>query len=529
MKRFNLQTKLMLLTFLIIIVCLTISTLFAVKIISVSIENQMANNVMNIARAVATDPVVISAFYLPHPEEVLQPYAERIRKNSNNIEYITIINMNRERYSHPNPNNIGKKFVGGDEERVLKGETYISKAVGTLGPSLRAFTPIMDGNKQIGAVAVGILTRDINKVQKRIIRSIILVMIIAMTIGAIGSYFLSKNIKNEIFGLEPYQIAKVLQERNSILDAVVEGIIAVDKKGTVTLINNTAKKIIGVEEGRKVIGEEVEKIIPNSRLKVVLNTGVPEYDDEQIINGISIITNRVPIVINGQIEGAIASFRLKTDLAYLGEQLTGYRQIVDTLRAQAHEFMNHMHVIAGLINLKQYDEALKFIYNELGAQQTFAGLVTKSIKDKRVAALLLGKYSHAAEMGIKLYLDEDSELYEEHGSVSSGDLVTILGNLIENAIEALSVSSKKDKIISVYIKERLDYVFIKVYDNGPGIEEQILPHIFDKGFTTKKSGKGIGLFIVKQTIKKRGGNVEVKTGNSNGTIFIVKVPKGVIV
>lgn len=524
MKKFSLQIKIIILTFLIIIVCLAISTIFVVKNINTSIENQMANNVMNIARSVATDPVVISAFYLPHPEEVLQPYAERIRKNSKNIEFITIINMERVRYSHPNTENIGKKFVGGDEDRALKGETYISKAIGTLGPSLRALTPIMDGDKQIGAVAVGILTRDINKVQSRVIRSILLTMMISMGIGTAGAYFLARNIKREIFGLEPHQIAKLLQERNSILNAVVEGIIAVDKKGVITLINNSAKKILGIE-GREVIGEEIDKIIPNTRLKIVLNTGISEYDDEQVINGISIITNRVPIIIDGQIEGAIASFRPRTDLTFLGEQLTGYRQIVDTLRAQAHEFMNHMHVVAGLINLNQFDEALKFIYDELGAQQSFTGQVTRNIKDSRVAALLLGKYSHASEMGVKFYLDEDSEMDEEHGIVSSGDIVSILGNLIENSVEALSLTGENEKVINVYIKERPDYIFIKVADNGPGIDGNIISHIYDKGFTTKSSGKGIGLYIVKQNVEKRGGEIEVRTGRGQGATFIVKIPK----
>ncbi|WAM32195.1 ATP-binding protein [Caldicellulosiruptor naganoensis] len=525
MKKLSLQTKITILTTLIVIICLTISTVFTIKNINVSIENQMANNVMNIARSVATDPFVISAFYMSHPEKILQPYAERIRKNSKNIEFITIINMKSVRYSHPNPQNIGKKFVGGDEKRALKGETYISRGIGTLGSSLRAFTPIMDGNKQIGAVAVGVLTRDINKVQLQLIRNILLTMIISIGIGTGGAYFLAINIKKEIFGLEPYQIAKIFQERNSILDAVVEGIIAIDKKGRITLINDSAKKIIGLED-KEVIGEEIDKIIPDTRLKIVLDTGIAEYDDEQVINGISVITNRVPLIVNGKIEGAIASFRPKTDLLSLGEQLTGYKQIVDTLRAQAHEFMNHMHVVAGLIKLNQFDEALKFVYNEVGALQYFTGQITRSIKDSKVAALLLGKYSHASELGVKLYLDEDSELEMDHGIVSSGDIVSVLGNLIENSIEVLSVAGKDEKLINVYIKERPTYIFIRVSDNGPGIDENIFPHIYDKGFTTKPSGKGLGLYIVKQIVERKGGEIEVRTSRGQGTTFIVKIPKG---
>lgn len=523
--RLKLQTKITLLTLLTIIACLVSSALFSIKIVSDSIERQMAVNVMNIAKSIATDPFVISAFYLERPEEVLQPYAERIRKSSTNIEFITIINMNSERYSHPNPQNIRKKFVGGDEDRALKGETYISKAVGTLGPSLRALTPIKDGDKQIGAVAVGTLTKDIRRVQWEVAENIFIIMFIVMALGGIASYLLSRNIKRDIFGLEPYQIAKMFEERNAILDAVVEGIIAVDGEGRIALMNNAARRIIGLDEGVSVLGKDIEEVIPTSRLKLVLKTGNPEYNDEQIVNGTSIITNRVPIVVDGRVEGAIASFRPKTDLEHLGEQLTGYRQVIDTLRAQAHEFMNHMHVVAGLISLGQASDALRFIYDELGAQQGFTGQVTKSIRDKRVAALLLGKYSHASEMGVKLYLDEDSELYEEHGLVSSGELVTVLGNLIENAIEALSLFDRESKVIGVYVKERPDYIFIKVYDNGPGIAQEVLPRIFDKGFTTKRGSEGMGLFIVKGIVERRKGNIEVRSDGLSGTIFTVKLSR----
>ncbi|MDI6600574.1 MAG: sensor histidine kinase [Thermoanaerobacteraceae bacterium] len=529
MKRLSLQNRIMLLTFLIIILCLSISAIFIIKNINTSIENQMANNVMNIARSVATDPVVISSFYSSHPEDVLQTYTERIRENSKNIEFITIINMDGIRYSHPNPANIGKRFVGGDEDRALKGETYISKAIGTLGPSLRALTPIMDGDKQIGAVAVGTLTSDIYNAQLQAIKGILVTMLISMVIGIIGAYALAKNIKREIFGLEPNQIAEILQERNLILDTVKEGILAVDKNGIITLINNSANKILGIE-GRNVIGEEVDKIIPNTRLKEVLKTGAPEFDDEQVINGISIITNRVPIIIERQVEGAIASFRDKSDLTTLGEQLTGYRQIVDTLRAQAHEFMNHMHVVAGLINLKQYDEALNFIYGEIGAQQLFTGQVTRNIKDSRVAALLLGKYSHASELGVKFYLEEESSLNEEHGIIASGDLVLILGNLIENAIEALSVTkNEENNVVTAYLKERNDYIYIRVADNGPGIDENTLLHLYERGFTTKPSGKGIGLYMVKYTVDKLNGDINLNTGKNRGTTFMVKIPKEEVV
>ncbi|MCS7232763.1 MAG: sensor histidine kinase [Synergistetes bacterium] len=523
--RLRLQTKVMLLAFTIVVICLSSTAFFTIRIVSDSIEKQMAINVMNVARSVATDPFVISAFYSERPEEILQPYAERIRRNSTNIEFITIINMNSERYSHPNPQNIRKKFVGGDEGRALRGETYISKAVGTLGPSLRALTPIKDGDKQIGAVAVGTLTKDIRKVQWEVAKNVVIIMFFAMAIGVAGSYLLSKNIKKDIFGLEPYQIAKMLEEKNVILDAVVEGIIAVDKEGKITLMNNAAKRIVGVEEKESVIGKDVEELIPTSRLKVVLRTGIPERDDEQVVNGTSIITNRVPIVVNGRVEGAIASFRLKTDLEHLGEQLTGYKQVVDTLRAQAHEFMNHMHVVAGLISLGQTSDALSFIYDELGAQHGFTGQVTRSIKDKKVAALLLGKYSRASEIGARLYLDEGSELYEDHGHVSSGELVTILGNLIENSIDALSMIDKGNKVVGIYLKERKDYIFIKVYDSGPGIAKDILPRIFEKGFTTKRDGKGMGLFMVKQIVERKGGSVEVRSSANSGTVFVVKIPR----
>lgn len=522
----GIQLKITLLSFFAVLFALLVALLIVVGLVEGLVEGAASTNVLNLARAIATDPAVISAFGLPRPEEFLQPYAERVRLSSSGVDFITIMNMRGERYSHPNPANIGKRFVGGDEVRALtKGESYVSKAVGTLGLSLRAFVPVFDGGRQVGVVAVGTLLEGIRSAQWRAVRGLLLAFLLSALFGGVGSYLLARDIKGDIFGLEPYQIAKILEERSSILDAVVEGIVAVDELGRISLMNDAARRILSIEEDTPVLGRDVEELIPSSRLKLVLRSGVAEHDDESTVNGVQLVANRVPVVVDGEVRGAVATFRLKTDLEKLAEQLLGYRQLVDTLRAQAHEFMNHMHLVGGLISMGRSDEALRFIYEELGEQQSFAGQVIKCVLDRKLAALLLGKYSRAAELGVKLYLEEGSMILEDHGPIPSGELVTILGNLLENAIEAASASGRGGGVVGLRAMEREDYVFFRVYDNGPGMDDSILQRIFERGFSSKGEGRGMGLFAVKGLVDRRGGKLEVSSSPGRGTSFVVRLPK----
>ncbi|WGX76224.1 PAS domain-containing protein [Paraclostridium bifermentans] len=245
------------------------------------------------------------------------------------------------RYSHPNVNMIGQKFVGGDESRVVKdGDVYISEAIGTLGRSLRAFVPIynIEKNKEIGFVCVGMLTKSIEQSEHMAILYIILISIGSLAVGIVGAFILSNNIKNTLLGLEPEEITNLYNEKIGILDAIYEGLIAIDNNGNITLVNDSALNILHYEnqiDKKSIIGKSIDEIFPTTNLVKVLEEGKCKFEEEQKINNTVIMTNKIPIKDREKVIGAIATFRDKTEVTRLAEELTGVKKMAWSLRLKS--------------------------------------------------------------------------------------------------------------------------------------------------------------------------------------------------
>ncbi|SCY96451.1 DcuS/MalK family sensor histidine kinase [Alkaliphilus peptidifermentans] len=522
-SKISLMTKIMLLTLAIVILSISISSILISKAVESNIQNEVESNVLNMARVVAEIPTIIDAFEDEEPSLIIQPLIEGIRTSTEGIEYIVVTDLNGVRYSHPNPQRIGAKFVGGDEgPALLEGKEYVSTAMGTLGLSTRAFVPIysFDG-KRIGMVSVGVLNQSIKQIKNQIQIKVYVAALFGIFIGLLGSFYLAKNIKNTLMGLEPDQISALLKERNAIIEAVKEGICVIDNKGIVYLVNQAARKQLKLE-GKDLIGKPIESIIPESKLTRTLKTGIPEYDQYHMVNGIEIMVNRIPIFNKGKIIGVIASFRTKTEMTKLAEELTGVKMMVDSLRANTHEFMNKMHVILGLIQLKEYDTAEKYIMDISKSQQKIISFIIKNVKEHSVAALLLGKHTASRELNIHLEIEASTHLERLTGRITSSAMITIVGNLIENAFDALRLQSG-EKYVKICIREGKKNVLISVKDNGPGIRPDTIKKIFIKGYTTKEDGRGIGLYLVKQNVDVLGG--KMRFGNNKGAYFIIRIPK----
>ncbi|PGA49665.1 two-component system sensor histidine kinase DcuS, partial [Bacillus toyonensis] len=278
-------------------------------------EDSQAEKAKTIARIVANDSVVIDGLTGKADTSAIQTYTNRLLKNTD-VQFIVVMDMGGIRKSHPDPQKIGHHFIGGDEGPALKGQEHVSLAEGTLGVSMRVFVPIFaETGEQLGAVAVGISADNVKESVKKSRHIIYIGVGVGILVGIIGAILLARHIKKSLFGLEPHRIAKILEERNAMLLSVKEGIIAVDKDANVTLINNEAKRILkkGGLTG-DIIGKNLELYTPNSRIKEVLQTGEVQLNEEQNIYGITIVTNRVPLYVKGEIVGAIATFRDKTEI-----------------------------------------------------------------------------------------------------------------------------------------------------------------------------------------------------------------------
>jgi len=308
-----------------------------------------------------------------------------------------------------------------------------------------------------------------------------------------------------------------------MLQSVHEGIIAVDHTSTITLVNKSALQIFkkaGLSQ--KPVGMKIYDYMPSTRLDHVLLTGQPELDEEQTINGVSILVNRVPLIVNGQVVGAISTFRDKTEVNQLAEQLTGVRTYAEALRAQSHEFMNRLHVISGMVQLKSYDQLSTFIRTLVDYRNQEFGSITQHIKDPALAGFIMGKLSYAREAKVDLSIECTSIIPEPAANKTTHELITILGNLIDNAIEAMADS--KDKTVEVTFSYTDKWLTIEVFDSGPGISIEQQKEIFKKGYSTKGENRGYGLYLVEKSIIDLGGELVIDSKLLLGTNFYIKIP-----
>lgn len=525
-RKTSLQTKIMF--FSIVIVALSVlSVSFGfLQTMEENMQQEIENHVLNTARIVARIPTVIEAFDTAHPEQVIDPLMKTIRQSSKDVEFIVVTDLEGIRYSHPNPDRLLERFVGGDEGPALQeGREYVSVAQGTLGVSTRALTPIFNAEgERLGMVSVGILNQNIDIAIVQLRNRVYLYVLAGLILGMMGSILMARHLKSILLGLEPYQISKLLKERNGILKAIKEGVMAIDEQGNVSMINDTARQMLQIAED-KAEGMPILEVLPDSKMMRVLKSGEPEFDYQDVMNGVPIMVNRIPITDEkGQMVGVISSFRQRDELTNLAEELTGARMLVDSLRANTHEFMSKMHVILGLLHLEKYREAEGYILEETANQQILTSHVIQQIKEPSVAALVIGKISAAREAGVKLHIDGTSQLSKLQGRVSGNALITVIGNLLANAIEAMQ--EKEEGRVSLTITENQQAIMVQVEDQGEGLPVEEEDKIFKRGFSTRDQGRGIGLFLVKQVVNSLNGNIRYESEPGQGTTFWVRLPKG---
>ncbi|MFD3449395.1 DcuS/MalK family sensor histidine kinase [Microbacteriaceae bacterium 4G12] len=521
-KSLGLQATITLLVCAVVAFSLLVTDILVSHHVEHTTEESQVEKAKVVAHIAASSSLVMDALEGKKDGSEIQTYANNLLAHTD-VQFVVVMDMNGIRKSHPDPKKIGQHFVGGDEGPALRGKENVSVAKGTLGKSVRVFVPIFSqAGKQIGVVAVGISANNVAEMVKASRHIIYIGVGIGILVGIIGAILLARHIKKILFGLEPSEISKILEERSAMLQSVKEGIIAVDKDGRVTLINHEAQQLLE-KSGIKgdFIGEDIEKYMPNSSIKEVLQTGVAQFYQEQNLHGITIVTNRVPLYVKGEIVGGIATFRDKTEIRQLAEQLTGIRLYAEALRAQSHEFMNKMHVVLGLTHMKQYDQLEAYISSMVSEHQYEIGGVMKKIKNPIFAGFMLGKLSYAREKGIELLVSEDSYLPEPDDEGIIHELITIVGNLIDNALAAVADCECKQVRVSIQSRDKL---MIKVTDTGKGIKKEDMDKVFVKGYSTKGENRGYGLYLVNESIKRIRGTINIDSVLGKGTTIIIETP-----
>lgn len=440
------------------------------------------------------------------------------------VKFIVLIDMEGIRAYHPKDDKIGKHVVGGDEGLALEGESYISFATGTFGHSLRALVPVYaDDGRQVGATIVGIMSDAIERTIARFVDPIWPALFFVMLLSVILALLFSRSIINVLHGLEPEDIAKHLEERVAMLSTVREGIVAVDINARVTLVNEEATRILNnVGVYGEFLGKPVEEVVPNSRLSDILRTGRAEFDNEQNLNGTIILTNRRPIVINSVLVGAIATFRDMTEVRQLAENLTGVNRYVDALRTQSHDFLNKLHVIYGLLQKGNYAALSDYLATLIGVRLKDHASITSGVKDAVIAGFLSSKLAKARELGIQLDLEIEGVLHEISDPNLRNGLVTVVGNLLDNGLEAMADVYEKKMTVAITLDD--DFILIMIKDSGEGIDSSLMNQVFSRDFSTKGHGRGIGLFLVLLTVDSLGGTLEMDSTPGKGTMVTVEFP-----
>lgn len=488
--------------------------------LSDQLDDQAMRRALAIAQTTAAQPRLAEelASTKPSADGPVQATAERIRKASG-AEYVVVMNIYGTRWSHTNPAEIGG-HVSTDPGQALAGRDVMEIDSGTLGRSARGKVPLRDAAGDIvGAVSVGI---EYDSVRARLIHAIPGLFAYAggaMAVGALAAYLISRRVHRQTRDLAFSDIAGLLSEREAMLHGIREGVVALDRAGRIRLLNDEAQRLLGIDDNA--VGQPLEAALGDGRTTDVLAGTVTGTDLLTVRGQRVLVTNRMPTDDGG----AVATLRDRTELEQLGRELDSTRGLIDALRAQDHEHANRMHTLLGLLELEMYDDAVEFVGEVVGDHRATAEQVTEKIHDPLLAALLVGKATVAAERGVALWIS-DTTLFPDR-LIDPRGLVTIVGNLVDNALDA--VAGTLHARVEVELRAEGRTAVLRVRDTGPGIPAEQRELIFTDGWSTKKPPahrkRGIGLSLVRRLAERQGGSAEVAEADGGGAEFTIVLPE----
>ncbi|WP_197060629.1 ATP-binding protein [Arthrobacter sp. L77] len=512
-----LRSQLFLLQLAIVLVIVAVAGSTAVAMQRLQIREQYQDRMVGVAQSVAQLPSVIEAFGQDDPSATIQPIADLIRQ-STGVTYVVVTDAEGIRYSHPNPALIGEP-VSTDPSVPLSGETFVGTQTGTLGESWRVKVPVYeDGTTTgdiIGTASVGVLESELDAVLYEDLPRLLAWLIVAALVGSAGAIWISRLVWRRIYRLEPEQIASLLETRDAMIHGISEGLVAVDAHHRIALLNDEAKRLLGLDDDAT--GRPAADVMEPALARLLTD---PADTDETVLSGERVLLARTSdALVDGVRVGRVMILRDRTELYQLLTDLDGERDATQALRAQAHEFANRMHTISGLLELGRTEQAVDFIQRSGHGGSLVSGSIAPGIQDPDAASLLMTKSTIAAEKGITLSIDDTSTLQSD----GTTDVVTILGILIDNALEAVADGGPGQ--VSVHLDTTDDGVRVTVSDDGPGVPPEDVAGIFSSGYSTKDGGRtgtrGFGLALVDRIARRRSGHVVVDCSELGGAEFTV--------
>ncbi len=448
-------------------------------------------------------------------------YLDSFKKALSHVDVISIVSKDGTRLYHTSKDLVGTTYDGTIPDFDSNGHIYIASDIGPSGSQRRAYAAIYDENGEYAGFAlVVLLNQNIYRIIINVIAIHLLVAILVIAVSVLLSRFISRKIKHQLLGYEPDTISAMYSVRDNILESFEEGVIAIDYDEKILFMNKVAQKICGVE-GDYSLNLKDYPILSVKDVRSVLKTSEHLVGNQMRVGTTDALVNYYPVVEDGKTIGAICVLIDRTEYTKIAEDLSGVKFLVESMRANNHDFTNKLHVILGLVQMGANKEAIEYISNITSIQQATISNVMRNFEDPSIAALLIGKYSRASELNITLNIETGSQYRRSDVSFNSNDLVTVIGNLVENAFEAMNSNDVDVRELTVGVFTKPGAVLIRVDDTGPGIPEDIRDHVFDSGVTTKGESHGSGLFLVKQIVNRYNGTIEFETETGVGTSFTV--------
>lgn len=522
--RMNLLTQMILLITIVLFVSIfLVSALFATMVRDMT-ERFLGQQAMTVAKLAAENEDIVEAFDREYPPVLIQPIAEHIRKMSG-ASYVVIGNREGIRYSHYDVNNIGKLMGTSNEPVFQREESVIYMGSGVSGPAVKAKTPIYNARGEvIGVSSVGYTLDDVSAKVEQYTTKITEIALVLLAVGCGGAVLIARRVKKLIFGLEPEEIAFIFKEKEATIESIRDAIVAVDLQGRVTSLNKRAREILkdlSLEFGKPVqserIRKSIEEVIRNEKGKSNQNIAIGHH---------LYVMDVAPILMEEKAAGAVMTIRTVSEIEQLTDEVSKIRSFSEHMRAQNHEYLNKLNTIYGLIRLQDYDKAMEMISEEVKERQDIISFLISSVKDPLIAACLLGKINRSKERKVHLAIDMDSNVTAIPPGMDTRYVVTVLGNLIDNAMDAARERNGDHAVVKISFTDLGPDIIFEIDDNGPGVAEEMKSLIFQDGFTTKQGeNRGIGLHIVQNTLKVLQGSLHIDRSEWGGARFTVVIPK----
>lgn len=489
-----------------------------------SVRNEAITRVRSTAVTLSESPWLATAVRSPDPTAQLSATVERIRAE-NNLDFVVVMDTHGIRWTHPNPKQIGHTYTGSITD-ALKGVTVVEETLGTLGRSIRVVAPVTSGGRIVALVAAGVLTEKVRLVSEERALQLLTLTLVSLSLGTYGTWLITRRIHRQTRGLGPRGLGRLHSYHEALLHSVNAGLVLVGLDGTVVLCNDEASRLLGAPGVRP--GTQVADLGLEFDLAELMTSGRECSGETHVAAGTALVVTQVPAVLDGVDVGWATTLRDRTDLIRLTGELDSLRSFSDMLGSRAHEANNRLHAVVMLVEMGRPEEAVKLATAAIEQSQALVDAVTDAVEDAPLAALLLGKSAQAEERGVSLRLAENLDL--PNTGLASGDLLVVLGNLIDNAIDAASAGDEPRWVEVGGGVERAEgscVVRFDVADSGPGIPPDLVSMAFQRGWSTKPAhaqephGRGLGLSLVAGTVRRLGGVINVAQAPSK---FVVRLP-----